>query len=171
MGMHGGKLVACGASALVATLALGMTAAGALAADNSSALSDKDKALAGVMPYVQSYLSGDESLLVTKHKDLGLTCVDCHTVTAADGTTKVVADAGTREACLACHTDWDAIVASTADMAGTVTVYNKTGVYNPHDNHRGDVNCGECHKMHESSRLLCVECHNMEVPQGWIGFE
>lgn len=171
MELYGGKRIARGAVGLAAALALTLCVPGAFAASSQPMSIDMNQELADVMPYAQSYLSGDDSLLITRHKDLGLTCIDCHTTVAADGTTSVVADAGTREACLGCHSDWDDIVASTAGMAGTVTVYNKAGLYNPHDNHRGDANCGDCHKMHEASRLLCVECHNMEVPQGWIGFE
>ena len=83
---------------------------------------------------------------------------------------KSAATLGTREFCLQCH-DWDAIVDST-ELAGDVTVYNKQGLYNVHDNHNGLVDCSDCHAVDGSgtSTLGCVNCHYMELPEGWIGF-
>ena len=75
---------------------------------------------------------------------------------------------GTREFCLQCH-DWDAIVDSTV-LTGDVTVYNKTGMYNVHDNHNGLVNCSDCHTIEGESVLGCINCHYMDVPAGWHGF-
>ena len=82
---------------------------------------------------------------------------------------KSAAKLGTREFCLGCH-DWDAIVDSTM-LAGDVTVYNKQGQYNVHDNHNGLVDCSDCHKVDGGgSTLGCVGCHYMELPEGWVGF-
>lgn len=77
---------------------------------------------------------------------------------------------GTREFCLSCH-NWDDIVDSTI-LPGDVTVYNKEGLYNVHDNHNGLVNCSDCHSVveDEPSTLGCVTCHYMELPEGWEGF-
>lgn len=77
---------------------------------------------------------------------------------------------GTREFCLSCH-NWDDIVDSTI-LPGDVTVYNKDGMYNVHDNHNGLVNCSDCHSVDkdEPSTLGCVSCHYMELPDGWEGF-
>lgn len=79
------------------------------------------------------------------------------------------AQVGTREFCLSCH-DWDQIVDSTI-LAGDVTVYNKQGLYNVHDNHRGLVNCSDCHKTEGTSTLGCVNCHNLDLPEGWEGYK
>ncbi|WP_080803401.1 cytochrome c3 family protein [Arabiibacter massiliensis] len=135
--------------------------------------------------YVEGYESSDSSLLVTTHARTGSKCLDCHEAKLDEQLTEGMkwlsgdfetpldsSDIGSREFCLECHGDeWDSIVASTADMKGTKTVYNPEGLYNPHDNHRGDDNCSMCHSMHEQSTLYCVECHNIEVPDGWNGFE
>lgn len=77
---------------------------------------------------------------------------------------------GTREFCLSCH-NWDDIVDSTV-LPGDVTVYNKDGMYNVHDNHNGLLNCSDCHSVVEGepSELFCVSCHYMELPEGWEGF-
>ncbi|WP_367997868.1 hypothetical protein [Raoultibacter timonensis] len=38
--------------------------------------------------------------------------------------------------------------------------------------HRSEVDCGECHSMHETSSLNCGDCHNLgELPEGWDGYE
>lgn len=81
---------------------------------------------------------------------------------------KALNTVGTREFCLQCH-DWDAIVDSTV-FTGDVTVYNKTGMYNVHDNHNGLVNCSDCHTIDGESTLVCLNCHYMDVPAGWHGF-
>lgn len=136
--------------------------------------------------YVEGYESGDPSLLVSQHAQLNDTCLDCHEPTIGEQMSELgayVAGAyripleesgiGTREFCMraGCHDDWDAVVEATSNWKGTETVYNPAGIYNPHDNHRGDSDCGSCHQVHGQSKLYCVECHNMDVPEGWIGFE
>lgn len=120
----------------------------------------------------EDYLDPAGTLLANAHRNLGITCSTCHdpaTAMAADGTPYAP---GTRGFCMrsGCHDDWDGIVAATSGWTGTVTVYNRTGIYNPHDNHRGDADCGDCHKVHEQQDLTCVTCHNMEVPAGWKGY-
>ena len=131
-------------------------------------------------PFVASYSSGDDNHLVTMHRKLGYTCADCHDDADAQlvGTLNEPVESsesnvGTREMCLneACHPSWDKIKESTI-MDGESTVYNREAKYNVHDNHRGEVDCGECHSMHETSTLNCVECHNLgELPEGWDGYE
>lgn len=142
--------------------------------------------------YVDSYYSNDPGELSAVHEKAGVTCLDCHEARFSQqategmkwisGSYKTNPDGllanmdkktvGTREMCLRCHgSQWDTIVDSTSSWAGTQTVYNPSGTYNPHNNHRGDENCGDCHKAHQSSNLYCVECHNLTVPNGWNGFE
>ena len=126
--------------------------------------------------YVASYTSGDPDILITTHAAQGYDCGDCHgdeMVDMVGSNTEVLdnqdSDVGTREFCLSCH-DWDSIVDSTI-LNGDVTVYRKDGLYNVHDNHRGFVNCNDCHSMHETSTLVCVDCHYLDLPEGWDGFE
>lgn len=118
--------------------------------------------------------AGTENLLAY-HQQLGIdleaTATDAQAA-LTDGSTladKSAATLGTREFCLSCH-DWDSIVDST-ELSGDVTVYNKQGVYNVHDNHNGLVDCSDCHKVDgTASTLGCVSCHYMELPEGWVGF-
>ena len=136
--------------------------------------------------YVEGYESGDANLMVSEHARLGYDCLTCHEPTIGEQVgelaTYVKGDytvpledsaVGTRDFCTraGCHDDWEAVVEATSAWQGTKTVYNPEGIYNPHDNHRGDGDCGDCHQAHGQSKLYCVECHNMEVPEGWIGFE
>lgn len=126
-------------------------------------------------PFVASYESASNDCMAM-HKNLGYTCEDCHDDADAQlvGSFDEAPDSselnvGTREMCLSCH-DWDKIVDGTI-LVGEKTVYDPEGTYNVHDNHRGDVNCSECHSMHETSTLHCVECHYLELPEGWDGYE
>lgn len=126
-------------------------------------------------PFVKSYEEGTTDIM-TMHKGLGYSCVDCHDgeVASLVGTMDEVPDSagsseGTREDCLSCH-NWDKIKDSVV-LDGDKTIYNPEGKYIAHDNHRGLENCSECHSAHETSTLHCVECHYMELPDGWDGFE
>lgn len=148
---------------LVSVLIVGALGASALAmADNASQANDSDGAdgTANVLAY---------------HQQLGLdlqaTADDAQKALTdtSSPTEKSAATLGTREFCLSCH-NWDDIVNSTS-LAGDVTVYNKQGQYNVHDNHNGLVDCSDCHKVDgTTSTLGCVGCHYMELPKGWVGF-
>ena len=125
-----------------------------------------------------SYEAEDPSTLITMHKKLGNTCESCHdddVMKEVGNFTELVGPSentiATREFCLndGCHS-WEKIVDTTV-LDGDKTVYNPEGTYNVHDNHRGDVDCGECHSMHGQPTLNCVECHYMDLPEGWDGFE
>lgn len=129
-------------------------------------------------PYVASFEAEDPATLITMHKKLGNTCESCHDDAVAKEVgsfTELVGPAentmATREFCLndGCHS-WEKIVDSTV-LDGDKTVYNPEGLYNVHDNHRGDVDCGQCHSMHGQPTLNCVQCHYMDLPEGWDGFE
>lgn len=111
--------------------------------------------------------------VVAFHENLGFSFDDLAKAATKDVMTpaeKSLATVGTREFCLQCH-DWDAIVDSTL-LPGDVTVYNKQGLYNVHDNHNSEVNCSDCHSVDggETSTLGCVVCHYMELPANWVGF-
>ena len=111
--------------------------------------------------------------VVAFHEALGFSFDDIAKAAAKDNMTASEASAatvGTREFCLSCH-DWDTIVDNTY-LPGDVTVYNKKGLYNVHNNHNGEVNCSDCHSIDGSgtSTLGCVSCHYMELPEGWVGF-
>lgn len=136
--------------------------------------------------YVEGYESVDSNLLITTHARANQDCLGCHEPTinqqVGEFFTYVSGDysvpleksgIGTREFCMTagCHDNWDAIVEATSNWPGTETVYNPKGIYNPHENHRGDSDCGDCHQIHRPSELHCAECHNIEVPDGWLGYE
>lgn len=137
-----------------------------------------DAPAAGGDLYMASYSSDDPACLITSHKEQGLSCMDCHdddTIAASSSFTELVGPSedtlATREFCLneGCHS-WDTIVDSVI-LDGDQTIYNPEGKYNVHDNHRGDVDCGQCHSMHAQPTLNCVYCHYMDLPEGWDGFE
>lgn len=136
--------------------------------------------------YVEGYEDTDSDTLVATHAKLGYTCLDCHEPTLEEQVAELgvyvsgdytvpleESGIGTRAFCSGqgCHDDWESIVEATSDYTGTVTVYNRDGIYNPHSNHRGNSDCGDCHKVHGQSELKCAECHEVKVPDGWLGYE
>ncbi len=167
-GMHCRGLVSRRITTAVAALAIGAFAFSAIAFADGGAQTD---AVGTDAPAASAAAD-----VLTFHKQLGY---DLATM-AADATAaldknatpveKSTATLGTREFCLQCH-DWDAVVNST-ELAGDMTVYNKQGLYNVHDNHNGLVDCSDCHAVDGSgtSTLGCVNCHYMELPEGWVGF-
>lgn len=115
--------------------------------------------------------AGGSADVVTFHQGLGFDFAELAGEVTEDMTPAEASKAtvGTREFCLQCH-DWDAIVDATC-LPGDVTVYNKQGLYNVHDNHNGLVDCKDCHSVDGgASTLVCVQCHYMELPEGWEGF-
>ena len=168
------RTIAC-AGVATALVALACTAGmDTASAASKSATSDKANAVAASAAVD---VENGSANTVAFHKEMGIDFAKIaadaqadltETSTAAEKSAAVV---GTREFCLSCH-DWDQIVDSTV-LPGDVTVYNKQGMYNVHDNHNGEVNCSDCHSVVEEtpSRLVCVRCHYMEIPAGWNGFE
>lgn len=122
-------------------------------------------------PYVDGYQHGE--LLARKHQEAGLACIDCHENGIEDKIQETVwyvtddfddpprkRDFG-NDMCLKCHTDLDAIKEKT-DYGNGI---------NPHDSHLGDLNCADCHKMHNKSQAACMKCHDFDflqkLPSEW----
>ncbi|GGI71403.1 cytochrome c3 family protein [Shewanella gelidii] len=86
--------------------------------------------------------SADKPLLESVHKDLGLTCKDCHSSKPFNEPPVT--------ACFECH-DTKELAKETADHPIT----------NPHENrHFGtETNCNYCHHQHKESENYCGSCH------------
>ena len=125
-----------------------------------------------VAAYSQSYFTAPDDSVMGVHRTLGLTCVSCHP--ASDGTAPdaIESTSGSQQTCMAsgCHDNAGALIEATSDCMGTPTVYNPSGVYNPHSNHRSPADCGECHSMHGTQTLTCAQCHKVDMPEDWGGF-
>ncbi len=133
--------------------------------------------------YVESYYNTDGTSLANAHAKAGKDCLTCHTPELGEQITEGLNwvsgnyaydedsqhlvsrgdEFATQEFCLneACHNmDLDKLKNKTAYMA-----------WNPHDfSEHGVTNCGDCHKMHETSVFVCTECHYQaaeNVPEGW----
>lgn len=127
--------------------------------------------------YVDSYQSGDRTLMVTAHaagRTL-LVCLDCHETEfkkdVARGVNWVTGnykhpleprEFGTREFCLksGCH-DEASIIKATQNYGGANS-------YNQHDPHHGKLQCYCCHSAHGKSVFMCNRCHNLKLPAGWV---
>lgn len=148
-------------------IGVGLVSAGTL---ESNSIVNKDMDLVGA--YSQSYFTADDASVMGVHRELGLTCTSCHP--ASDGTkpNAIESVSGSRATCMAagCHDNEALLIEATNDCMGTPTVYNPSGIYNPHANHRSPADCGECHTMHTTQTLTCAQCHKVEMPEGWGGF-
>jgi len=79
------------------------------------------------------------------HAKLGLICKDCH----GDKSPQQIPEIA---ACLKCHKSYEAVGARTKNLKP-----------NPHESHRGETACTECHSTHGTSRLSCNECHSFTI--------
>lgn len=85
--------------------------------------------------------SGDYKL-PAHHVKAGVHCFDCHQ--EEKPTKKAVAS----ESCMTCHGDYPAMKVLTKDVKP-----------NPHDSHKGEVACTECHRQHKPAVVMCLDCH------------
>ncbi|MEG2948876.1 MAG: cytochrome c3 family protein [Raoultibacter sp.] len=123
--------------------------------------------------YVEKYYSHDPSQLASMHEGADVTCMQCHVPTLsqqisegtawlAGGYTLPLEQRRFDDSfCLngSCH---DVDRSHLAARTNTLT-------YNPHSDYHGEVQCGECHKAHESSKMQCAQCHGgAKVPAGWM---
>lgn len=76
------------------------------------------------------------------HGKLGLTCRDCH----GDKSPQQVPE---MTACLKCHKSYEAVAARTKNLKP-----------NPHESHKGEIACADCHSTHGTSKLSCNDCHS-----------
>lgn len=129
--------------------------------------------------YVENYFAGDKTLLITQHASgdtTNLKCVDCHSQKLSqqlrEGTHWLTGNYtfplekrkfGTRSTCLTagCHVEADIIEATKEHDKSLFS-------YNPHDPRHGKQQCYNCHSMHGESVFSCNQCHNFELPDGWI---
>ncbi|GIU33038.1 hypothetical protein TUM4644_33520 [Shewanella colwelliana] len=116
---------------------------------SSSSVIAKDSPHKSLKDYSNSIKSGQ--LLGKSHGDVGLSCKDCHdngTPKIPKGTAKI--NLGDKF-CLNCHD---------ADEVNNKVVFKYKGheVF-PHSQHLGDMQCADCHSMHQESTLMCAECH------------
>ncbi|MBN2589731.1 MAG: cytochrome c3 family protein [Sedimentisphaerales bacterium] len=146
--------------------------------------------------YVKGYKSGDTSLMVTPHAigksiihpedeslmasqhangESSLNCLECHEPTIKEQLTEAShwitgnyyfpldkRDFGTRSFCLSaeCHDEAD-IIKATENYGGAIP-------FNQHDPRHGKMECNRCHSVHGKSVLMCNQCHNLKLPDGWI---
>ena len=80
-----------------------------------------------------------------KHKENNIACVDCHKTETPDSPADV-------SACIECHGEIEDVAKLTAELP-----------INPHKSHLVDIDCTECHKIHEPSVLYCNKCHNYQM--------
>lgn len=93
----------------------------------------------------QSAPGGGHGFLIDKHVAAHVGCAQCHI--------KGIAVPSTTAACLSCHGGtYQKLAAMTASDAP-----------NPHESHRGENACAECHHVHKASVTLCNQCHTFDM--------
>lgn len=76
-------------------------------------------------------------------------CAQCHSAS--------VSQMPQTKDCLGCHGSESAVAERTAKLSP-----------NPHDSHRGSVDCTECHRAHDKQNILmCNDCHAFHTTDGF----
>lgn len=103
-----------------------------------------------------------DDVLAQKHLQAGITCNQCHSAgVPAQSTSKdKIPQIATAEACLKCHGSYKQLGEKTKDYSTHL---------NPHVSHYGDLECYQCHRVHQTSEMFCSSCHvDMKIPKtGW----
>jgi hypothetical protein len=131
-----------------------------------------------VMGYIIDSIS-DEGSLVYAHytqdtEDEDVTCLDCHDLDILrelyllcdedenEDYEDDMSSASTTAVCLACHGSYEELAALGAEL-----VDEDGNIVNPHDTHRGEVDCCKCHLVHdtevtmvEKAYTYCYSCHH-----------
>lgn len=123
-----------------------------------------------------------DSMMAVKHASLGKDCLSCHVPTlgeqVSEGMSWVAGDyvypleersleeltaargLDDEEFCLNenCHDlTREELTEKTSDRE-----------FNPHVVQHEELACGDCHKAHRASVYRCAECHDVDMPEGWI---
>ncbi len=61
-------------------------------------------------------------------------------------------DQPTMDQCFACHQSYEAVAQRTENMQP-----------NPHNSHRGDVQCTNCHSVRGQPHFECNDCHEIPI--------
>ena len=102
-----------------------------------------------------SFAASKEIVSTLKHKEAGITCVDCH----GKGSPKKMPH---HSVCIECHDSGNGY------YTGEMRTYKNDGKdrqFNVHDSHQGKVRCTVCHTVHKKPEkpMLCNACHQIDV--------
>jgi len=98
-----------------------------------------------VTAFLAAFYTAEAKELKGRHKEAAVACADCHKSANPDKPAPLAA-------CKDCHGGYSEVKELT-----------KGHEENPHDSHLGEVDCRDCHKMHQPSKLVCESCHNFEM--------
>ena len=118
---------------------------------------------------MQTYVDSlqDSSLVAFAHAKKGFVCLSCHqpgvlAEVHRNVNSRVISikeSAFQKEFCLECHVGYANLIELTKDSKAFAAIANEE--VNPHNSHKGEVDCYNCHKMHEQAKPIdyCYECH------------
>lgn len=98
-------------------------------------------AFASALSILLSTAAASENPVIDSHAEAQIACEQCH------GQNKPFA-APEMESCFECHESYEAIAKRTSKLTP-----------NPHESHKGDVECASCHSSHGRGKLMCNNCH------------
>ena len=84
------------------------------------------------------------------HNTLGLSCTDCHKEKNKEDYSSSVS-----KSCASCHGDPKDLADKTGHLGHTNNIHNS-----PH--WKTAMNCSACHKAHQPTQNLCVQCHEQD---------
>lgn len=84
------------------------------------------------------------------HKKLGLSCTDCHTGNKVEEYSNEMLNT-----CLKCHDSYEKIKERTGHLGHNNNVHQSP--------HFENLACDVCHKSHQPSSNLCVQCHGQNT--------
>ncbi len=64
-----------------------------------------------------------------------------------------ITQAPAKETCLSCHGPFEALAKQTEKL---------NPAFNPHNSHRGQEDCTNCHGVHRASTMICNDCHGFK---------
>jgi hypothetical protein len=101
--------------------------------------------VAEAQPTPSAAPGGGHGFLIDRHVAAGVACNGCHTERLPKPPTVAT--------CLGCHGgSYENLAARTAQDQP-----------NPHQSHRGEVQCAACHHVHAASVTFCNQCHSFDM--------
>jgi len=111
----------------------------------------------------------DDKMLLSRHANITRDCFSCHReedmTRAHENVTKAPGKLFRQrkypdDLCVKCHGGYDQLAEKTKNSKVFVALDGK--VMNPHDTHKGRVECFNCHKMHKDRPPIeyCYGCHH-----------
>jgi len=127
---------------LISMVLLGGFYTVAMAANESGSLS--------ATPNLNDKYSAKNYPIEGVHQKLGLTCKECHSEEKAEDYSSAM-----KETCFKCHENYEKLQERTGHLGHNNNIHASP--------HFTNIDCDLCHKSHQPSQNLCVQCHGQKT--------